>query len=160
MPRKPARHSPAKNNRLHRHGERPSAASRGYGSRWKRLRIIYLKRHPICENPFGYDHHVVPATDIDHIISRRNGGPDSFQNLQALCHSCHSQKTRLEQTGKLKIIWEGEESVTKMKKFLRDFQMGRGGKISGTLKSETAGEVKRARQEKICYFHPGEGEDE
>ena len=30
------------------HPDRPSAAKRGYGSRWQRLSKAYLRRHPLC----------------------------------------------------------------------------------------------------------------
>ena len=33
------------------------------------------------------------ATNVDHIIPRRDGGADESNNFQALCHSHHSQKT-------------------------------------------------------------------
>lgn len=36
------------------------------------------------------------ATDVDHIIARRKGGTDDLQNLQSLCHACHSRKTARE----------------------------------------------------------------
>ena len=40
----------------------------------------------------------VRATDVDHIVPHR-GDPALFwdeENWQALCHSCHSKKTRNE----------------------------------------------------------------
>ena len=115
------------NRPVRRHGssvraadDRPSAARRGYGRRWRRLRLSYLNRHPICENPFGIQDHLIAATDVDHIIARRFGGPDRDDNLQALCHACHSRKTRLEQTGKLTVTWTGPTSVQDVLKFLRE----------------------------------------
>ena len=30
------------------HPDRPSAAKRGYGSKWQRLSKAYLRRHPLC----------------------------------------------------------------------------------------------------------------
>lgn len=36
------------------------------------------------------------ATDVDHIIAKRFGGTDEMDNLQPLCHECHSRKTNRE----------------------------------------------------------------
>lgn len=76
-----------------RHDGRVSSAKRGYGRRWRALRLMYLRQHPLCVNPFGLENHIVEATDVDHITPKRNGGTDDEANLQALCHSCHSKKT-------------------------------------------------------------------
>lgn len=71
---------------------RPSAAKRGYGHRWRKLRRLVLNRQPVCKakgcNRF--------ATDVDHIVPKNRGGDDSMDNLQGLCHSCHSVKTATE----------------------------------------------------------------
>lgn len=65
---------------------RPSAASRGYGHAWRAIRAAFLKTHPRC--PCG-----APATEVDHIVSLRNGGTNAAANLQALCKPCHARKT-------------------------------------------------------------------
>lgn len=68
---------------------RPNAHQRGYGSaNWRWLRTIILARDPICVACKR-----AHATDIDHVIPKREGGPDSLDNLQSLCKSCHSKKT-------------------------------------------------------------------
>jgi len=66
---------------------RPNANARGYGREWQRLRLMVLRREPLCR------HCGAPATDVDHIHRRALGGPDNMANLQALCHACHSRKT-------------------------------------------------------------------
>ena len=68
---------------------RPNAAARGYGARWQRLRRMFLRGHPFCACG-------AVATDADHIVPRRRGGTDDEDNLQALCHTCHSRKTATE----------------------------------------------------------------
>lgn len=82
--------------------ERGSAAARGYGARWRRLRQIVLARDPVCRDPFGVHRaagEVVPATDVDHIVPRSAGGADTLENLQGLCHACHSRKTAQDDGG-------------------------------------------------------------
>ena len=43
---------------------------------------------------------IVPATDVDHIVARADGGTDDRSNLQPLCHACHSRKTVRENGGR------------------------------------------------------------
>ena len=71
------------------------------GRRWRRLREQFLRRYPLCGDPWGYhrrDGELVEATDVDH-IKRRSDHPEleyEWTNLQALCHSCHAKKTAQE----------------------------------------------------------------
>jgi len=74
---------------------RPSAARRGYGSRWRKLRLMQLRRYPLCQWP-GCNK---PATDVDHIVPRASGGTDDADNLQSLCHAHHSVKTATQDGG-------------------------------------------------------------
>lgn len=74
-------------------GGRPSAASKGYGYRWRKYRDRFLARD---ENRFCATGCGNLATDVDHIQAVT--GPDDplfwdEANHQALCHSCHSRKT-------------------------------------------------------------------
>ena len=77
-----------------------SAAKRGYGYRWQQLRAAFLREHPLCEEcqKKGV---IKAATDVDHIKPHR-GDLDLMwdrDNLQALCHECHSRKTAREDGG-------------------------------------------------------------
>ena len=77
---------------------RGTAAQRGYGSRWAKLRAWFLSLHPICAI-LGCGH---AATDVDHKIPVSGPGDPLFwllSNLQALCHRCHSAKTASENGG-------------------------------------------------------------
>lgn len=69
---------------------RGTRTQRGYDYRWQQLRLMVLRAQPSC---------VVcgaPATDVDHILPKRLGGTDTRDNLQSLCHACHTRKTMRE----------------------------------------------------------------
>ncbi len=88
-----AQHTPD----VKREDNRPSAAARGYSGSWDVIRAAILARDPTCRDPYG-EHKAagvtVLSTDVDHIIPKRDGGLDTDDNLQGLCHHCHSRKTR------------------------------------------------------------------
>ena len=67
---------------------RPTAAARGYDKTWQRLRVMFLRRHPMCSLC-----HVAPASEAHHIMPLADGGLNSFDNLQAMCKPCHSYVT-------------------------------------------------------------------
>ena len=76
---------------------RGSAASRGYGHRWQKLRMMALRRDcyicQVCGLPVGKGGHV------DHIVPLAQGGTNSLDNLQTLCATCHSRKTAQQDGG-------------------------------------------------------------
>ena len=78
----------------HKQPDRPSAAKRGYNSKWRRLSKVYLRKHPMCVRCLQQGRYV-PATVVDHIIPHR-GTPALMwdeSNWQALCKPCHDKKT-------------------------------------------------------------------
>jgi len=94
MPMRPPLHRPPgwksdAQRRAAYEAERPSSTARGYDAAWRVLRDAYLASNPICQF-LGCG---LPATDVDHIISKRVGGADDPTNLQSLCHRHHSAKT-------------------------------------------------------------------
>lgn len=74
-----------KQQRKQSDARRPSPSRRGYGRTWEKLRVMVLRRQPCC--PCGQ-----PAVHVHHLVPKPEGD-DSFENLQALCHSCHSAET-------------------------------------------------------------------
>ena len=64
---------------------------------FRRLRASQLVKEPFCR-VCAARHIRTMATDVDHIVAHRGNwalfvDPD---NLQSLCHSCHSRKTAAE----------------------------------------------------------------
>ena len=61
---------------------------------WRQIRAQVLAEEPLCRmcKARGL---VVAATDVDHIIDSREDFSDDNrrENLQSLCHECHSIKT-------------------------------------------------------------------
>ena len=70
-------------------------AERGYDWNWQKVRRMILRRQPICATP-GCGQ---AATDVHHIKALAQGGENSEENLQGLCHACHSRITVKENGG-------------------------------------------------------------
>lgn len=71
---------------------RPSAASRGYGREWRRIRLLQLGEQPFCEDCRDAGR-VTAATEVDHVIPLARGGTHARDNRRSLCKPCHSRKT-------------------------------------------------------------------
>ena len=73
-----------------------SRHERGYGSAWVKLRKVILKRDSyLCQACLAQGR-PTPATDVDHIKPKAQGGTDDVANLQSLCRACHEDKTKRE----------------------------------------------------------------
>jgi len=75
----------------HRRGAASGAS--GYGAKWAKLRARFIAQHPVCElcgSPRPLDAH--------HVDHARPGDPTFYRwdNLQALCRSCHRKLTEAE----------------------------------------------------------------
>lgn len=73
---------------------RPSAAARGYGWRWVKIRAIVLSQEPICRHCWEREQRTTPATEVDHIVPLSRGGGHNWDNLQPLCHAHHVEKSQ------------------------------------------------------------------
>jgi 5-methylcytosine-specific restriction protein A len=74
---------------------RPSAAKRGYNTRWQKARQTFLARNALCAICKSRGK-VSAATVVDHIVPHR-GDTKRFwdkNNWQPLCTRCHNAKTR------------------------------------------------------------------
>ena len=63
---------------------------RRYGNHWKRTRDAFLEEHPFCEICRS-EGRIVQADTVHHILPISEGGSNEWDNLQALCHTCHSR---------------------------------------------------------------------
>ena len=65
-----------------------------HNNAWTRLSRRFLKRHPLCADPFGYHAKTgryAPSTQSHHIV-HVDDAPDRMldeSNLMALCDLCH-----------------------------------------------------------------------
>lgn len=83
----------------HKQEKRGNRHERGYGSAWERVRkLVMLRDKGLCK-PCGFQNRVSPATEVDHIVPKSQGGTDDQVNLQSICSACHKMKTALESTG-------------------------------------------------------------
>jgi 5-methylcytosine-specific restriction protein A len=73
-----------------------SRHERGYGAAWVRLRQIALDRDSHLCQPCLATGRPTPATQVDHIKPKAQGGTDDLENLQAVCGPCHHAKTQAE----------------------------------------------------------------
>ena len=73
---------------------RGGADARGYDSRWRKARKLFLERNPLCVE-CRKEGRLTPATVVDHIIPHR-GDQKLFwdeTNWQPLCKEHHDRKT-------------------------------------------------------------------
>ena len=66
-----------------------------YGSRWRKIRQLYIKDHPVCEL-CERKNILKPVEEVHHIVPLSQGGTHREENLMSLCKSCHSKITARE----------------------------------------------------------------
>ncbi|MCH7573597.1 MAG: HNH endonuclease [Candidatus Marinimicrobia bacterium] len=101
MPDLPPSYLQEKNRQRHGGDGRPSAHRRGYGPRWRRYRLGFLREHNFCVRCKADGQQTV-ATVVDHVVPHQ--GPDDPRfwdpgNHQALCKRCHDRKTATQDGG-------------------------------------------------------------
>lgn len=74
---------------------RGTSTERGYDRTWRGIRDWFLRRNPTC-NRCEENGRIIPATEVHHKIPKASGGSDDIENLEALCHACHSAETMKE----------------------------------------------------------------
>lgn len=79
---------------------RGNSTQRGYDARWRKSRITFLRRHPLCVE-CQKEGHITPAVVVDHIKPHK-GDMNLFwdeTNWQPLCKPHHDIKTAREDGG-------------------------------------------------------------
>lgn len=95
------------------HARRPwahrvaSRRARGYGREWERRRALVLEEGPWCAGCGA------PATTVDHVIPKAEGGTDARSNLRALCAACQQRKAGRE--GRRAQLRGGEGGIDPLK---------------------------------------------
>lgn len=79
---------------------RGTAAERGYGAAWRRVRDRIMRRDAgVCRcaecKRLG---RILEAHEVDHIVPKAQGGTDDDDNLQAINRECHKAKTARERS--------------------------------------------------------------
>ena len=72
-----------------RNANRANSAERGYDRTWQKARLMYLHKHPLCEQclDMGFKK---PAVLVHHIVPLDDGGARlDAKNMRALCNNCH-----------------------------------------------------------------------
>jgi len=77
---------------------RGSRHARGYGAAWDRLRISILERDQyVCRCvTCTAKGRIRPATEVDHVTPKSQGGTDDPGNLCAINRDCHLAKSQRE----------------------------------------------------------------
>lgn len=60
---------------------------------WKKVRLTFITRNPVCANPHGFhDQFPPPAREVHHVQSIQSAPHLAFthSNLMALCSQCHA----------------------------------------------------------------------
>ena len=96
MPRKPPCLNTRPRGASSTDASRPSAAKRGYGSKWQRTRAAKLAQDPMCEDCAAAGL-TTAANEVDHIDGMGPNGErgHDLDNLRSLCKPCHARKTVL-----------------------------------------------------------------
>lgn len=89
-----------KQRRRRSDAQRPNAAARGYGARWRKVARQFLRENPVCADCGG------EATVPDHspltrkqLLSAGIPDPDLPEFLEPRCKPCHDRKTATQDGG-------------------------------------------------------------
>lgn len=107
MPCAPHKHKPKRTRAKRRAGnsQRKTQATKIRSTaRWQRLRLSFLRAHPLCEDPIGLhgEDTPIPATQVHHIVGINEAPERAYQwaNLAGLCRTCHNKIEARERRGR------------------------------------------------------------
>jgi 5-methylcytosine-specific restriction protein A len=84
--------------------QRENAHARGYDRTWRKVRLAFLREHPLCafmNHPHAGHECEKAASVVDHIVPLPHGPRLDWSNLRAVCTTCHAKLTaNLTRTGK------------------------------------------------------------
>ena len=84
-----------------------TAAQRGYGREWRKLRTAVMQRdRQLCQAHLTGGRYI-QARAVDHITPKAQGGTDDMSNLQSLCNECHAVKTASEAANARRSVGRG-----------------------------------------------------
>jgi 5-methylcytosine-specific restriction endonuclease McrA len=94
-----------KKSTQHSDTERRKMRSEAYNTTfWRKLRMMHLKSHPLCEECLKNNGKVTPADSVHHIQSPFRGNKVNYDlfydpnNLESICAECHA-KVHAEERG-------------------------------------------------------------
>lgn len=64
-----------------------------HGREWREARQRFIRRNPLCRNPYGIPGHVVPAEQVHHVKSVRDAWELRLceANMMPVCRRCHGR---------------------------------------------------------------------
>lgn len=65
-------------------------SNKRYGAGWKKIRDIYIKEHPFCEECQSKGINTL-AVLVHHRVPLSQGGNNSYENLESVCAKCHEE---------------------------------------------------------------------
>lgn len=80
---------------VHRRSYAKQLPKRLRGDAGMRRRRLFLNAHPLCVHCTS-EGRTSAAQEVDHVVPLSEGGPDEWDNLQALCRPHHAAKTLAE----------------------------------------------------------------
>ena len=90
---------------------RGSAASRGYGAEWQRLRAETMREQGgLCQPCLRRGQVTTGCRTVDHKVPKSQGGGDGPSNRQCICDPCHKAKTAAEDRG---LVWDEADPMAR-----------------------------------------------